>query len=560
MKRHADAWHRFGLVLLSLILIFLGIQSLDVPLDARAQVSPSALARLVTIPGRAAQQPPGERRTLTTTALSGEGSLPTLLMWANLNPGTDTVVADIPPTDSGCNVTTGECTIRLTSPPPAITDALVLDLSTQPGGYIIVVYGGDAGPGANGIMIAANNTVLRGFVIRGFNEGLSTNFATNIRIEGMGVDSCGDNSFINSDSVIVQRSSFMYNRGANLGVLNSNCITIGGGGNVGKLPTQEADGGAGNTFAGGRFGVLVISGNGITISGNSIHSNSELGIDLGFNGVTRNDQGDGDQGANSLQNFPELTAASQNNSTTIQGRFNSARNTPFRLEFFSNTTCHRTGHGEGQFFLGSAMVTTNRQGNATLNITLPTTVPGGQFITATATNMMTNETSEFSQCVRVRGTAQPDVAVTMSGPASITDCTQPITYEITMSNTGTASALGVALSDMLPTCLTNIQVTPTQGRARVRGKAVSVELGTLDPGASATISITAMVNPACEPNISNTVSVSAPNDTNLSNNTATVNTSVTCGSHATYLKQPPQTRAVQSVPASVHSPPRRSAG
>jgi uncharacterized repeat protein (TIGR01451 family) len=452
-------------------------------------------------------------------------------MWSNDHPGPDTLNANIPPTDPGCNASTGECTIRLTSPLEPITDPLVLDLSTQPGGYIIVVYGGAAGPGANGLTIATNNTHLQGFAIRAFSgEGLNVSGASGIMIDNMQVDSCGDNSLINSDSATVQRSLFRGNQGANLGVLNSNCITIGVAETDGKLPTQEADGGEGNTFAGGRFGVLVISGSGITISGNSIHSNSELGIDLGFNGVTRNDRGDTDRGANNLQNFPELTAATQGNSTTIRGQFNSTSNTPFRLEFFSNTTCHRTGHGEGQFFLGSTTVTTNRQGNATLNITLPTTVPGGQFITATATNMMTNETSEFSQCVRVMGTAQPDVAVSMNGPTSITNCTQPIRYELTVRNAGTASALGVTLSDTLPTCLTNIRVTTTQGRFRVRGKTVTADLGRLDPGASATITITATVDPACAPNISNMVSVSAPNDTNAANNSATVNTSVNCGS------------------------------
>jgi uncharacterized repeat protein (TIGR01451 family) len=316
-----------------------------------------------------------------------------------------------------------------------------------------------------------------------------------------------------------------------LGVLNSSNIVIGIGaasGGAGKLATQETDEYAGNTFVGGRFGVLVISGTGITIWGNSIHSTSDLGIDLGFDGVTRNDRGDGDRGANNLQNFPELTAAVQSNSTLIQGRFNSLRNTRYRLEFFSNTACHPSGHGGGQFFLGWTEVMTDRQGNAALNITLPVTVPAGQFITATATDPEGN-TSEFSQCVPVMGTAQPDVAVEMIGPADITDCHRPIRYGTAVHNRGRASALGAIVSDELPACLTGIVVTTTQGRATTRGQTVTAELGALDPGAAAIITITARMNPACAPSFRNTVSVSAANDTNMANNTATVTTSINCG-------------------------------
>ena len=59
----------------------------------------------------------------------------------------------------------------------------------------------------------------------------------------------------------------------------------------------------------GRNGVTVLSGTGNQINGNnSIANNAILGIDLGNNGVTANDAGDGDAGPNNLQNFPVLTA------------------------------------------------------------------------------------------------------------------------------------------------------------------------------------------------------------------------------------------------------------
>jgi beta-lactamase superfamily II metal-dependent hydrolase len=155
--------------------------------------------------------------------------------------------------------------------------------------------------------------------------------------------------------------------------------------------------GAGNTIAfNGGDGVFVESGTANLIDRNSIHSNTGLGIDLDPDGVTANDAGDGDTGANNLQNFPVLTSVSSG-STFIEGTLNSTPDTEFRLEFFANVACDPSGFGEGETFLGSTMVTTDTIGNANFAVTFPTPVPSGQFITATATDPG-NNTSEFSEC------------------------------------------------------------------------------------------------------------------------------------------------------------------
>ena len=154
-----------------------------------------------------------------------------------------------------------------------------------------------------------------------------------------------------------------------------------------------------NTIAfNGGGGVLVNSGTGNIILTNSILSNTGLGIDLSPLGVTANDLGDGDTGANNLQNFPELTLATTGvGGTDIEGPLNSAPNTNFRLEFFSNSTCDTSGHGEGAKFLGSIIVLTDGSGYASFNASFATVVPVGQLITATATDPAHN-TSEFSAC------------------------------------------------------------------------------------------------------------------------------------------------------------------
>ena len=90
------------------------------------------------------------------------------------------------------------------------------------------------------------------------------------------------------------------------------------------------DDGAGNTIAfNGANGVLVGSGTGNGILGNSIFSNVKLGSDLGDDGETLNDKTDADSGANNLQNAPELLAVTTNGTASRSSCFAStARRTP----------------------------------------------------------------------------------------------------------------------------------------------------------------------------------------------------------------------------------------
>ena len=178
-------------------------------------------------------------------------------------------------------------------------------------------------------------------------------------------------------------------------------------------PTNTIIGGqapsAGNTIAfnTGR-GVNVVSGTGHRISGNNIFSNGSLGIDLGNDGLTANDAGDPDTGPNNRQNFPTLAQASTGTSTSVAGTLNSAANTTYTLEFFSNTACETSGFGEGAVFRGFTTATTNATGNASFSAVLANSVPVGQFVTATATDPNGN-TSEFGQCVTVA--SQPSLVI-----------------------------------------------------------------------------------------------------------------------------------------------------
>lgn len=99
------------------------------------------------------------------------------------------------------------------------------------------------------------------------------------------------------------------------------------------------------------------------IRGNAIYANANLGIDLGVDGVDSNDAGDADTGPNNRQNYPVLSSASSNaSSTTITGSLNSTPNTQFILDFYASDSCDPSGYGEGGRYLGSDTVTTDGNG------------------------------------------------------------------------------------------------------------------------------------------------------------------------------------------------------
>jgi hypothetical protein len=189
----------------------------------------------------------------------------------------------------------------------------------------------------------------------------------------------------------------------------------------------DVSAGAGNTVAFNTgTGISIysfgadISGN--TVRGNSVHDNGGIGIDLGNDGVTPNDLGDGDTGANNLQNFPIVSAVTYGaGNTTADGLLNSTPSTTFDLDFYANPACSRFPHDflQGVTYIGSAQVTTNGSGNGTFHVTTLSAVTSGSPISATATDPAGN-TSEFSQRLPFSATPRSGdpgggIALTISG-------------------------------------------------------------------------------------------------------------------------------------------------
>ncbi|MCB8982495.1 MAG: tandem-95 repeat protein [Ardenticatenaceae bacterium] len=223
---------------------------------------------------------------------------------------------------------------------PTVTDAVLIDGTTQPGGWV-VVDGSQAGSATNGLEINAGSSTVRGLRL--------------IHFGGSGV------------------------------------WIGGGGGNVI----------AGNELAwNGSAGVAILDSTGNQISENDIHDNGGLSIDLGGDGRSPNDPDDSDEGANLLQNFPVLLyAVPAGEGMTVAGRLNSAPGTAFTLEFFAGDACPIYGGGS-QTYLGAAEAVTDDLGSAYFKADGLTAVPLNAFVYATATSEDGN-TSEISDCITV---------------------------------------------------------------------------------------------------------------------------------------------------------------
>ncbi len=169
-------------------------------------------------------------------------------------------------------------------------------------------------------------------------------------------------------------------------------VATGAGGNgIGGRPDGMGNVIAFNGLAGIRLGFTAGPGN--AIERNSVFDNATLGIDLGSGGVTPNDLGDTDVGANDGQNFPVLATA---DGFGVTGTLNSTPDTEFWIEFFVNDACDPLGYGEGRTYLGAMPVGTDSFGDA--GFAFPGVAPPGSLVTATATNSG-GSTSEFSACV-----------------------------------------------------------------------------------------------------------------------------------------------------------------
>jgi uncharacterized repeat protein (TIGR01451 family) len=118
-----------------------------------------------------------------------------------------------------------------------------------------------------------------------------------------------------------------------------------------------------------------------------------------------------------------------------------------------------------------------------------------------------------------------DLAVTVTGPATATEGGQ-LTYTVTVTdNDATNPGTGVVLTDTLGANLAYVSATTTQGSFSRSGGVVTFSLGTIAPGATATMTVTAQATE--DGQLADSASVAATSaDPNSANNSGSSTTSV----------------------------------
>ncbi len=292
--------------------------------------------------------------------------------------------------------------LSITSFPGEGIDIAVADNNTIEGNFIGLTPGGQDRGNGNGLSIrngASDNTV--GGTSPGARNIISGNGpSSQLSATGVGISEIGTTG----NKVMGNYIGTTKSGTGNLG--NSGRGFFVGNGASGNIigDNDPSDGltNAANIIAfNGLWGVDVsgATSTGNSILSNSIFSNARLGIDL--DPGSNDGVGDADTGPNNLQNFPTLSSAKTGRrATTIKGTLESTQNATFTIQFFSNPASTRD---EGKKFIGEKAVT-DTDGDGIVPFTFKPTnkVKAGMFVTATATNDSTADTSEFSAPRKVR--------------------------------------------------------------------------------------------------------------------------------------------------------------
>jgi hypothetical protein len=263
-----------------------------------------------------------------------------------------------------------------------------------------------------------------------------------VRNNYIGTDLTGDNCLGNGrDGVFVNRGSVNH-------TITDNLITCNGrdGVNIPNFATNDP-------------------GIQIQVVQNSIYANAALGIDLGDAGITPNDAGDADTGANFLQNFPILTSVTgaanrdpvspgdkePKATVTVNGTLNSAPSTTFTVHWYFSVDaqCVTNQQTSKPLVTGKVPgVTTDINGNAAFNfpLDLPVGINSG-IINCTATDPQGN-TSEFSACLVVGSSPTPTPTPTptpktvqfSSASYSVSETGPRVDVSVTRSGDTTSSA------------------------------------------------------------------------------------------------------------------------
>jgi aldose sugar dehydrogenase len=158
-----------------------------------------------------------------------------------------------------------------------------------------------------------------------------------------------------------------------------------------------------------------------------------------------------------------------------------------------------------------------------LTVTTSAGTPVGTYpLTITATSGSIQRTATVS--LKVVSSTSADLSLTKTGSPNPSTVGTTLSYRLTITNNGPATATNVSVTDNLPASVTFVSASTTQGSCS-QTTIGSCSLGSLANGASAVVTINVTPNVAGQ--LTNTASVGgAEEDPDTSNNTATISTIV----------------------------------
>ncbi len=206
-----------------------------------------------------------------------------------------------------------------------------------------------------------------------------------------------------------------------------------------------------------------------------------------------------------------------------------AANLPAGVSFVSATPGSSTtfNNATGIWNIGSLSAGASR--TLTLTLTVAAAAADGLSITntirvATVTETETNLLNNM-QAATTRVIGYVDLIVVKTGEPNPVLSPGILTYTVVVTNHGTAAATGVVLSDNLGPGMTYSSATTTKGTVVNANGIVTTTIGTLNPGASATLTLFASVNVAIDGTLVNTaVATSEQPDRNPADNTSSIQT------------------------------------
>ena len=143
---------------------------------------------------------------------------------------------------------------------------------------------------------------------------------------------------------------------------------------------------------------LDYPGLGIDLAGTVLDENYQVASGINV-GPTPNDEADPDTGSNIYMNFPVLNSAVQNGTKVTMNLSLDAEGTTdagglYRVELFANDSADPSGYGEGQTYLGYAMMANGE--NQEIDFTIPAGINlTGKALSATTTSLNSEITSGF---------------------------------------------------------------------------------------------------------------------------------------------------------------------